>query len=91
MQAQVGDFDPPPTRLESKNYNQPHRFYRGVDLHARSRFTHVIDHKGQTVFEKDLPANPDEFLHAIKPYRKNIIVGCECMFAWYWLGEICAE
>jgi transposase len=70
-------------------YNQPHRFYCGVDLHARSMFTHVLDHKGKTVFEKDLPADPEEFLHAIKPYRKNVVVGCECMFAWYWLADLC--
>ena len=54
-------------------------------------FTHVLDHKGKTVFEKDLPADPDEFLHAIKPYRKNIVVGCECMFAWYWLADLCED
>ena len=64
------------------NYNQPHKFYCGVDLHARSMFTHVLDHKGKTVFEQDLAADPDEFLHALKPFRKNIVVGCECMFAW---------
>ena len=49
------------------NYNQPHKFYCGVDLHARSMFTHVLDHKGKTVFEEDLPADPDTFLDAIKP------------------------
>jgi len=73
------------------NYNQPHKFYCGVDLHARTMFTHVLDHKGKTVFEKDLPADPDEFLYAIKPYRKNLVVGCECMFAWYWLGDLCED
>jgi transposase len=52
-------------------------------------FTHVLDHKGKTVFEKDLPADPDEFLLAIKPFRKNIVIGCECMFAWYWLADRC--
>jgi transposase len=54
-------------------------------------FTHVLDHKGKTVFEKDLPTDPDEFLHAIKPYRKNLVVGCECMFAWYWLADLCED
>ena len=53
------------------NYNTQHKFYCGVDLHARSMLTHVLDHKGQTVFEKDLSADPDEFLHAIKPYRNK--------------------
>src|SRR6478609_9054384 len=71
-------------------YNQPHRFYCGVDLHARSLFTHVLDHKGRTVFEQDLPADSAVFLKAVKPYRKDLVVGCECMFAWYWLADLCA-
>jgi hypothetical protein len=45
-------------------YQQPHAFYAGVDLHARSLFTHVLDRHGRTVFERDLPACPDSFLHA---------------------------
>jgi len=72
-------------------YSRQHRFYCGVDLHARSMFTHVLDHKGKTVFEQDLPANPDAFLRAIKPYRKDLVVGCECMFAWYWLADLCDD
>ena len=39
-------------------YNQTHRYYCGVDLHARSMFVHVLDHEGQTRFEQDLPAGP---------------------------------
>jgi len=73
------------------NYNQPHRFYCGVDLHARSMYVHILDHKGKTVFEQNLAADPAAFLQAIKPYRKNIVVGCECMFAWYWLADLCAK
>lgn len=72
-------------------YNQPHRFYCGVDLHARSLFTHVLDHKGKTVFEQDLPADPKTFLRAIRPYRTDLVVGCECMFAWYWLADLCEQ
>ena len=68
------------------NYNQPHQFYAGVDLHARSMFVHVLSAKGKTVFERDLPAEPDAFLDAVQPFRKNLVVGCECMFAWYWLA-----
>ena len=22
---------------------------------------------------------------ALKPFRNEVVVGCECMFAWYWL------
>jgi hypothetical protein len=34
-------------------YNHAHRFYAGIDLHARSMFTHVLDAKGKTVFEHE--------------------------------------
>ena len=43
-------------------YNQPHAYYCGVDLHARSMFTHVVDQAEATVFASDLAANPQVFL-----------------------------
>jgi len=83
-----------PVATEASNmhvYNQPHAFYAGVDLHARSMFTHVLDHTGRTVFDQDLPAEPGAFLDAIKPFRQGLVVGCECMFAWYWLADLCED
>jgi transposase len=72
-------------------YTGQHRFYVGVDLHARTMYVHVLDHKGKTVFEQDLPADPEVFLRAIRPFRKDLVVGCECMFAWYWLADLCED
>jgi len=72
-------------------YTGRHRFYCGVDLHARSLYTHVLDDAGTTVFERDLPAQPAAFLDAVAPYRDGLVVGAECMFAWYWLADLCAE
>ena len=72
-------------------YKQPHAFYAGIDLHARSMFTHILDHAGKTVFERDLPADPGAFLNAIAPYRAGLVVGVECMFAWYWLADLCED
>jgi transposase len=72
-------------------YKQPHAFYAGIDLHARTMYTHVLDQRGRTVFERDLPASPDAFLDAVKPFRKGLVVGCECMFAWYWLADLCED
>ena len=66
-------------------------YYCGIDLHARSMFTHILDHDGKTVFERDLPAGPDAFLDAVKPFRQGLVVGCECMFAWYWLADLCED
>ena len=72
-------------------YNRQHRFYCGVDLHARSMYTHVLDHAGTTVLDRDLPAGPGHFLAAIAPYREGLVVGAECMFAWYWLADLCED
>jgi transposase len=70
-------------------YTTPHAYYCGVDLHARSLFVHILDDKGRTRLEADLPANPDAFLTALRPYRDGLVVGAECMFAWYWLADLC--
>src|SRR5438128_2502257 len=72
-------------------YNTQHAFYCGVDLHARSMFTHILDQQGKTVYERDLPAGPAAFLDAIQPFRQGLVVGCECMFAWYWLADLCED
>src|SRR5260370_26792301 len=65
-------------------YKQPHAFYAGIDLHARSMFTHILDHAGATVFERDLPAGTVAFLNAVAPYRAGLVVGVEGMFARSW-------
>src|SRR3954451_25151384 len=71
-------------------YTQPHRFYAGIDLHARTLHLCVLAHDGDVVFDKNLPARPDVLLHALAPFREGLVVGCECMFAWYWLADRCA-
>ena len=67
------------------------RFYCGVDLHARAIFLVVLDADGQTRFARNLPANPDAFLHAVEPFREGLLVACECMHCWYWLADTCRE
>jgi transposase len=72
-----------------RTYNAPHAYYCGIDLHARSLFVHVLDDKGTTRLERDVPASPSAVLDALAPYREGLVVGCECMFAWYWLADLC--
>jgi len=50
-------------------YTGQHQFYRGVDLHARTIYTRVLDARGRTVLDRDLPASPDAFLDAVQPHR----------------------
>src|SRR5215470_10639689 len=72
-------------------YNQQHRFYCGVDLHARTLSLHVLDAQGKTALATTIPARPDAFLGAAAPFRDGLAVACECMFAWYWLADLCQE
>jgi len=74
-------------------YQQQHRFYAGVDLHARTMYVCVLDQTGAVVFDSNLAAEPDRFRSAIAPFRESpsdLVVCCECMFAWYWLADLCA-
>jgi transposase len=72
-------------------YQARHRAYCGVDLHARTMFLCVLDHDGGTLLHLDCPASREAFLHAVAPYRDGLVVACECMFAWYWLADACAD
>ena len=72
-------------------YNQSHRFYCGVDLHARTLAVCVLDTDGTAVFHGTIAASPAAFLQAVAPFRDGLVVACECMFAWYWLADLCHE
>src|SRR5271165_649397 len=72
-------------------YNQPHRFYWGIDLHARTMHLCILDHDGNIVFDKNLPCSPKAFFAAIAPFRDGIVVGVECMCGWYWLADLCQD
>jgi len=72
-------------------YQQQHEFYCGVDLHARSMHVCIVDTDGLTKVHKNIDATPDRFLPLVRPYREGLVVAAECMFAWYWLADLCAE
>jgi hypothetical protein len=72
-------------------YTVNHRFYCGIDLHARTMHLCVLDQAGAVLLDRNFAAEPKEFLKAIAPYRDGIVVGVECMFAWYWLADLCQE
>ena len=72
-------------------YTQPHRFYCGVDLHARTLAVCILDEQGQVVQARSIPARPDAFLDTVAPFRDGLAVAAECMFAWYWLADLCHE
>jgi len=72
-------------------YTKQRRYYCGVDLHADAMYVCILDATGEIVLHKNIPTRPKVFLRLIKPYREQLVVGCECMFTWYWLADLCAE
>jgi transposase len=72
-------------------YTTPHRFYGGIDLHARTMRVCILAHDGDVVFDRNLPCDFPTLLQALTPYRDGIVLGVECMFGWYWLADRCAE
>ena len=72
-------------------YIKQHPFYCGVDLHADAMYVCILDATGEIVLHKNIPTRPKTFLRLIKPYRDRLVVGCECMFTWYWLADLCAD
>src|SRR5215475_11414673 len=84
--------DPCPGRtMTMRFYTEQHRFYCGVDLHARTMYLCILDDQGQVVYDKNLPARADTFLAAIEPFRDGLVVAVECLFCWYWLADLCAK
>jgi hypothetical protein len=72
-------------------YTRQHRFYCGVDLHARTLALCILDNEGQVLARPSVAASPTAVLDALAPFRDDLAVACECMFAWYWLADLCHE
>lgn len=61
-------------------YTQQHRYYCGVDLHARTMYVCILDQAGKVVLHQNMPCDRARFLEAIKPFRKDLAVAAECLF-----------
>ena len=72
-------------------YTKQHKFYCGIDLHAKSMYACVINQEGEIVVHRDIRTNPEVFLKTIAPYREDIVIAVECIFTWYWLADLCAR
>ncbi len=74
-----------------KFYTKQHKFYCGVDLHAKTLYLCIINKEGIIVKHRNICANTEAFLRAIERYREDIVVSVECMFTWYWLADLCRK
>jgi len=72
-------------------YTKQHKFYCGIDLHTNKMYLCIINREGDIVLHRNMRTKPDIFLRAIKPFREDLVVAAECMFAWYWLADLCED
>ncbi len=69
----------------------PHKFYGGIDLHARTMNLCVLNQAGEILLHRKMKAAPEPFLTAMTPYREDLVVCVECIFTGYWLADLCAQ
>ena len=74
-----------------KFYTKQHKFYCGIDIHARMMYACILDKEGNVVLHKNMKAGPDFFPRAIADFRKDLVVAVECIFTWYWLADLCTK
>src|SRR5919106_4227457 len=72
-------------------YTKQHKFYCGIDLHARSMSVCILNQDSEIMLHRNMKASPEMLLKAIAPYREEIVVSVECIFTWYWLADLCAQ
>ncbi len=71
-------------------YQSQHQFYCGIDLHANVMYACIVGSDGKKVLHENFQVrNTACFLEHIEPYRKDLVVGCESTFNWYWLCDLC--
>lgn len=71
-------------------YTQQHRFYCGIDLHARLLAVCIVDQAGAVVLRKQIPDDPAQLRELLAPFRPDVVIAVECLFAWYWVADFCA-
>ncbi len=72
-------------------YTKPHQFYCGIDLHARLLAICIVDSAGAVVLQTQIPADKQRLLQALAPFRPDVVVAVECLFAWYWVADLCRD
>ena len=72
-------------------YTETHKHYCGIDLHARKMFLCILDAEGNVLLHRNIARSPVAFLKTVAPFCDGLVVGVECIFAWYWLADLCRK
>jgi transposase len=80
-----------PKGADMRFYTKTHKHYCGIDLHAKKMYLCILDASGNVLLHRNIASAPESFLKAVAPFRDDLVVGVECMFAWYWLADLCRK
>ena len=72
-------------------YTKQHKYYCGIDLHTKKMYVCILDEKGEVREHRNMDTDRVTFLKTIAPFREDIAVAVECMFAWYWIADLCQK
>lgn len=72
-------------------YTKQHKYYCGIDLHAKTMYLCILNQEGTIVLHRDIRTDPQIFLKTVETYREDIVVAVECIFTWYWIADLCAQ
>ena len=61
-------------------YNQQHKYYCSVDLHARKMYVCILNRKGKVLVHQKIKTDGELFFELIFPFIKDIVVGVKCDF-----------
>jgi len=56
-------------------YTKQHKFYCGVDLHARALHVCILNQADEKVFHRGVKASPRDFLWTVGRLRDDLVVG----------------
>ena len=72
-------------------YTTFHKYYCGIDLHARLLYVCILNERGEKVLHQKIKAEPKQLLKLLTPYMEDVVVGVECMHCWYWVSDFCRK
>jgi hypothetical protein len=66
---------------------QPHLFYCGIDLHARSMYVCILKQDGEIVTPRNMKIDLDALRKGLAPYRAELVIAVEGVFTWDLAGR----
>lgn len=72
-------------------YHLSTKYVCGIDLHAKKLSACVLNLEGHILKKKTMPCRISDVMEFLSPWGKDITVGVESTYNWYWLIDSLKE